>query len=162
LIGTEAIILEFFMNDKTIRDEALMDYADDPILAMRAIGKHLWAQEPGDAFVERLRSEDLLPAMKVERNTGADLQETVWRRLASRQREEFRTATGLPFTFEIDGSGIWFFRNGKRINKKLSRKQLNLAISRCPLSKTTEIADLMDYAYLFGILRDARIKGEAW
>ena len=136
----------------------------DPVLAMRAIGKTMWEREPGDAFVERLRSEDLPAALNVMRPADSDneLQETVWRRLANQQRKEFRTARGLPFTFEIDGAGIWFFRNGKRINMKLSRKQLNLAISRCPLENTPVIKDIRDFSYVFGLLTDARIKGEEW
>jgi hypothetical protein len=30
----------------------------DPVLLMLGIGKQLWKSEPGDSFVERLRSED--------------------------------------------------------------------------------------------------------
>jgi hypothetical protein len=33
--------------------------ANDPVLAMLAVGRQLWELEPGDNFVERLRSEDL-------------------------------------------------------------------------------------------------------
>jgi hypothetical protein len=33
--------------------------ASDPVLAMLGIGKQLWELEPGDSFVERLRSENL-------------------------------------------------------------------------------------------------------
>jgi hypothetical protein len=68
----------------------------------------------------------------------------------------------LPFTFEVEGSGIWFFREGRRINRKLTRTQAEAAISRCPLGSTTEIKDLMDYAYLFALLMDPRIRRAAW
>jgi hypothetical protein len=61
--------------------------------------------------------------------------------------------TGLPFTFEVEGTGIWFFRNGKRINRKLTRSQFEVALSRCPLAHTTEIKDLIDYPYLFASWR---------
>ncbi len=30
----------------------------DPVLLMLGVGKQLWQHEPGDSFVERLRSED--------------------------------------------------------------------------------------------------------
>lgn len=70
--------------------------------------------------------------------------------------------TGLPLTYEVEGNGIWFFRDGRRINRKLTRTQIEVAISRCPLRTTTEIKDLIDYPYLFALLRDARIRGEAW
>lgn len=32
----------------------------DPVLLMLGVGKQLWKHEPGDSFVERLRSEDPL------------------------------------------------------------------------------------------------------
>jgi hypothetical protein len=62
----------------------------------------------------------------------------------------------------VEGAGIWFFRDGRRINRKLTRTQVEAAIARCPLTSTTEIKDLMDYIYLFALLTDARIRGEAW
>jgi len=34
---------------------------NDPVLLMLGIGKQLWRREPGDRFVERLRSEDSPP-----------------------------------------------------------------------------------------------------
>jgi len=86
----------------------------------------------------------------------------VWRRIESHQREEFHTSRGLPFTFDVAGAGIWFFREGRRINRKLTRTQVDVAVSRCPLASTTEIKDLMDYAYLFALLMDPRIRSGAW
>lgn len=104
---------------------------DDPILAMLGVGRQ---QFPGPA--------ESLP--------GA-----AWLRVVAQQGKQFQTARGLPFTFEVEGTGIWFFRDGKRINRKLTRKQFEVALSRCPLKRTTEIKDLMDYPYLFAILKDA-------
>jgi len=136
---------------------------DDPVLSMLGVGKHLWKHEAGDRFVERLRSEDL-PAPPSERGSSAaeNTSDAVWQRIESHQGEQFKTATRLPFTYSVEGNGIWFFREGQRINRKLSRAQVNKAIARCPLTSTTEIKDLMDYAYLFALLMDARIRREAW
>ena len=137
----------------------------DPVLSMLGIGKHLWKDEPGDKFVERLRSEDLLPPPPFSHRQSSPAEsvaESVWRRIADHQGEEFKTATKLPFTYAMEGAGIWFFRNGRRIERKLSRTQVEKAIARCPLASTTEIRDLMDYAYLFGLLMDARIRRHAW
>jgi hypothetical protein len=136
--------------------------AADPVLLMLGVGRHLWAAEPGDAFVERLRSEALADPPTSNSDLGADLNEAVWLRIRSHQGEEFHTATSLPFTYEVEGLGIWFFRQGRRINRKLARIQVETAISRCPLNSTTEIKDLMDYAYLYGLLMDRRIRSEAW
>ena len=137
---------------------------NDPVLMMLGVGKQLWERESGDKFIERLRAEDLPPAafdahlqLPVE-----NASEAVWHRIKAHQGEEFKTATRLPFTYEVEGAGIWFFRNGKRIERKLSRAQVDKAIARCPLTSTTEIKDLMDYAYLFALLTDARIRRDAW
>ena len=136
----------------------------DPVLLMLGVGKQLWKREPGDRFVERLRSEDLPPSPFEGRldAPAENAQESVWHRIKSHQGEEFKTATRLPFTYEVEGAGIWFFRNGQRINRKLSRTQVDKAIARCPLTSTTEIKDLMDYPYLFALLMDTRIRREAW
>jgi hypothetical protein len=141
-----------------------MVVSDDPVLAMLGVGRQLWEPESGDRFVERLRSEELpsLPPAKRLAHPAASLPETVWQRVANHQGEHFQTVTGLPFTFELEGTGIWFFRNGKRVNRKLTRTQFEVALSRCPPAHTTEIKDLIDYPYLFAVLMDKRIRGQAW
>jgi hypothetical protein len=138
--------------------------ANDPVLAMLGVGRQLWELEPGDSFVERLRSEDLPtpPAIHPSPDPVGNLPEAVWRRIASHQGEPFQTVTGLPFTFEVEGAGIWFFRDGMRVNRKLTRTQFEVALSRCPLARTTEISDLMDYPYVFAVLMDKRIRGQEW
>jgi hypothetical protein len=131
---------------------------------MLGVGKQLWSREPGDSFVERLRSEDA-PPLSYEGQLDAPAQnaaESVWDRIKSHQGEEFKTVTGKPLTYEVERAGIWFFRDGERINRKLTRRQVEVAIARCPLTSTTEIKDLMDYPYLFALLMDARIRGGAW
>ena len=137
--------------------------AQDPVLAMLGVGQQLWKDEAGDPFVERLRSEDVsTPPGPAEGGGDDKLVEAVWRRIQTHEGEEFHTVTGLPFRFEVEGNGIWFYRDKKRIERKLSRKQVEAAIARCPLQSTTEIKDLMDFAYLFALLMDRRIRGEAW
>jgi hypothetical protein len=145
-----------------IRDQAVG--ANDPVLAMLGVGRQLWETEPGDNFVERLRSEDLPvpPAIRPSPDPAGNLPDAVWRRIVSKQGEQFQTVRGLPFTFEVEGAGIWFFRDGKRVNRKLTRTQFEVALSRCPLTRTTEISDLMDYPYVFAVLTDRRIRGREW
>ena len=137
---------------------------DDPVLAMLGVGQQLWEQEAGNQFVERLRSEDISapPSPRQTSNTAEDLSEAVWRMIQNHQGDQFQTVTGLPFTFKVDGNGIWFFRDRKRVNRKLTRTQVEIAISRCPLKSTTEIKDLIDYPYLFALLMDRRIRGLSW
>lgn len=137
---------------------------EDPVLSMLGIGRHLWEQESGERFVERLRSEDSPPPTPAVTSAclARDLAENVWSRIEKFQGEQFHTRRGLPLTFEVEGNGIWFFREGERINRKLTRAQVEVAISRCPLKSTTEIKDLMDYPYLFALLMDRRIRSDAW
>lgn len=150
------------MTRDKVRDQ--VTEADDPVLAMLGVGSQLWRGEPGDVFVERLRSEDsgASPVVHPSPAPAGKLPETVWQRLVSHQGEQFQTVSGLPLTFEVDGAGIWFFRNGKRVNRKLTRTQFEVALSRCPLTRTTEISDLMDYPYVFAVLTDRRIRGQEW
>src|SRR5262245_17652391 len=116
---------------------------NDPVLAMLGVGKQLWALESGDSFVERLRSGDLpvLPSAPGSNPAVENLAETVWQRVVQHQGSQFETKRGLPFTFEVEGNGIWFFRDGKRIERKLTRGQFEAALARCPLRSTTEIKD---------------------
>jgi hypothetical protein len=134
----------------------------DAVLLMLGIGKQLWSSESGDSFVERLRSEDEPPLEGRLDAPAENVADSVWHRIKSHEGEDFKTTTGLPFKYEVDGAGIWFFRDGRRINRKLTRTQVEVAITRCPLTSTTEIKDLMDYSYLFALLMDARIRGGAW
>ena len=137
--------------------------ARDPVLSMLGVGKQLWEHESGDDFVERLRSEEGLKSpLPPPQPAAHDLAESVWMRISKHQSQQFHTATGLPFTYKVEGAGIWFYREGRRINRKLMRTQVQVAISRCPLNTTTEIKDLIDYAYLFALLKDPRIRGGDW
>lgn len=149
---------------KSLKTMPATDVRRDPVLAMLGVGRSLWEHESGDAFVERMRSEEELavPSHVPLRTNEESVADTIWSRIDNHQGEQFYTVKGLPFTFAVEGSGIWFFRDGRRVNRKLSRKQVNVAISRCPLRKTTEINDLIDYPYLFAVLNDARIRGNTW
>jgi hypothetical protein len=149
--------------ERQVKEDERRD-EDDPVLLMLGVGKQLWESESGDRFIERLRSEELTDSPASGRHEAAaqNLPETVWQRIKSHQGEEFRTVTGLPLTYEVEGAGIWFWRDGERKNRKLTRNQVNVAISRCPLRATTEIKDLIDYPYLFAVLMDRRIRGDAW
>jgi hypothetical protein len=150
-------MLKTAINPKNNQDEQ-----DDPVLSMLGVGKHLWERESGDKFVERLRLEFEPPPAPQQKESQSSLAEAAWQRIQRHEGEEFHTARGLPVTYKVEGAGIWFFRNGQRIKRKLTRIQVDIAISRCPLTSTTEIKDLMDYPYLFALLKDSRIRAEAW
>jgi hypothetical protein len=89
--------------------------------------------------------------------------DSIWQRAKGLRGEIFYTSTNLPFTFDIeDNARIWFYRDGRRINRPSSRNQFNLAVERCPLRVTTGLSDLLCYAYLFGMLTDRRIRRTDW
>src|SRR5580658_9041799 len=93
------------MNKPSVRSEPKprSQEPNDPVLSMLGVGKELWKRESGENFVDRLRSEDLLPT-PFEGHAEApveDLSELVWRRIESHQGEEFKTATQLPFTYAV-------------------------------------------------------------
>ena len=122
---------------------------------MWGLGKHVWAGIDADEYVNSLRED-----WESERGWHEG---QVWQRITEHQGEEFRTVTGLPFIYEIDGnSGIWFYRDGRRIEKRLGRQDVEKAIRRCPLANTVEIRDCFDPAYLFALLMDSRIRGTDW
>jgi hypothetical protein len=155
-------IMNSIQAEKDIRRESPVGN-EDPVLAMLGVGQQLWEHEGGDRFVERLRAEDISAPLNPQTARPAeDLPEAVWRAIQNYQGEPFHTVRGLPLTFEVEGNGVWFFRDRKRVNRKLTRRQLDVAISRCPLKSTTEIKDLMDYPYVFALLMDPRIRGQAW
>ena len=133
---------------------------EDPILRLRGLGKELWANIDADRFVEELRSgwSEAAPRGLVPETSGVSAD--VWKRLVRHQGDRFQTATGLPFTYEIEGaSGIWFYRNGKRVNRRLSRSELESALKQGPPHSPTDLKEFQDPSYLFGILKDSRIVG---
>jgi hypothetical protein len=143
---------------------------DDPFLQMRGAGKEIWAGIDADAFVDELRTgwevTDSRPAEKprrTERREAAPASQSaakVWARLVRHQGEEFRTKKELPFKYEIDGSsGIWFFRKGKKIPKRLWRGDLEKALAKAPIQRPSDIKECFDSSYVYGLLTDARIVG---
>ena len=148
-------ILDWYQRDYCGRTSRLTP-DEDFVLQMRGIGAEIWADVNSDEFVSNLRSgwePDPSPSRLADR---------VWQRIVACQKGTFYTATRRPFTYAVEGSGIWFYRNGRRINMRLARTELDAAIARCPLEKTADIKDLRDFAYLFGLLMDRRIRGEDW
>jgi hypothetical protein len=137
----------------------------DPVLLMLGVGKQLWQAESGDRFIERLRREDVaaFPIANAEESRSAKgLADAAWSRIERHQAEEFHTVRGLPFTYQVEGSGIWFRRNGRRVGRRLTRTQVEIAISRCPLTNAAKIHDLIAPAYLFALLMDPRIRMKSW
>jgi hypothetical protein len=145
-------------------------YQQDFVLGMQGVGEEIWVDQGGDQHVEGLRRNwgtEREPGSKLPaQEEPDDFLPRVWSRIVSHQGKEFQTKTNLPFTYEVEGhSGIWFYREGKRVNKRLRSGQLYEAIKRCKRrfpEKVTELGDLFDSAYLYGLLKDKRIRTSDW
>jgi hypothetical protein len=138
---------------------------DDPVLQMWGVGKEIWKDEGGDAFIARERAalDEEMETRSANTAPKADsINERVWKRIVAHEGDEFRTSRDLPFTYSVDGNGIWFYRDGERVNQRLARGEVDQAILLCPVSKTTDLATFRDPSYLYGLLIDSRIRGKDW
>jgi hypothetical protein len=138
---------------------------EDPVLQMWGVGKEIWKDEDGDAFIARERAA-LDDELESKRASGPfpseSVRKRVWKRIVAHQGAQFRTAASLPFTYSVDSNGIWFYRNGKRVNQRLTRSEVDRAILLCPVSKTTELSKFRDSSYLYGFLMDSRVRSKDW
>jgi hypothetical protein len=133
---------------------------EDPIVRLRGLGKEIWSGVDPDAYVERLRSGWELDPNSRERQTAQSDFQDLWEKVVKHQGAEFRTKSGLPFTHEVEGSsGIWFKRNGKTINQRLWRREVEQAFAKLPLHGPTDLKEFRDSSYLYGLLTDPRIVG---
>jgi hypothetical protein len=162
-------LLDWYEKDYC-KGSAPAEEEEDPILSLRGLGKQIWAGVDPDAYVNELRSGwiegDKVPvswdggAANPPPSGRPQDAERIWERVLRHQGAEFKTITGRPFTHKIEGgSGIWFFRNGRRIEHRLWRGELEAALTKCPLTKTTDLARFQCPSYLFGLLTDPRIIG---
>ena len=88
--------------------------------------------------------------------------EQAWIRVHKHQGEIFKTTSGLPYDYSVDGNGIRISGEGRLINRRITRNQINRAIERCPLQQTTDIRDCIGMSYIFGILMDPRVRRGLW
>ncbi|HKW98541.1 MAG TPA: hypothetical protein VJN43_12465 [Bryobacteraceae bacterium] len=153
-------LLDWYENEYCKGEGNAMKEQDDPILQMWGLGKEIWAGTNADEYVNSLRS-----GWEDEEKIASAIPEmdVIWRRIGQHQGEEFRTSRGLLFTYQVEGKGgIWFYRNGERVNQRFGRGDVEKAVQKCPLEKTSDINECRDYAYLFGVLMDPRIRGRNW
>jgi hypothetical protein len=81
--------------------------------------------------------------------------EMVWQRIKALAGEQFRTKTGLPFTYSIDGTRVIPDSTGYPLHVS----QFRLAFDRQPLRGPGDINSLVrGPAYVYAILTDPRVK----
>lgn len=82
----------------------------------------------------------------------------VWARIKRHEGHEFRTITGLPFTYEVPGN---YLRTSRTV-RHLSRSNFGKALELMPASSPVVLKDLQGSAYTWAILMDPRIRGTHW
>jgi len=85
---------------------------------------------------------------------GMDSFDAVWQRIEAHAGKEFRTKTGLPFTYEVVGTSVVPDRTGYPLHVSNFRAAFDLL----PLSGPGQINTLVrGPAYVYAILTDRRI-----
>jgi hypothetical protein len=86
----------------------------------------------------------------------------IWAQIEAHAGQRFTTATGLPFTYRVAGNSLKVSRDGREINRSLSRTNFMKAAARMPTAKPSDIKERQGSAYSWAILMDRRIRGDAW
>lgn len=86
----------------------------------------------------------------------------VWTRIERYAGQTFNTVTGLPFTYRTPGDYLKVTRDGREINRSLSRTNFKKASASMPTAKPSDIKNSQGSAYTWAILMDRRIRGDAW
>lgn len=86
----------------------------------------------------------------------------VWDRIRRCAGQTFSTATGLPFTYRVPGEFLRVQREGREINRSLSRTNFEKAAADMPADKPSDIKGRQGSAYTWAILMDQRIRQRDW
>ena len=86
----------------------------------------------------------------------------VWPRIEQHAGSEFKTRTGLVFTYRVPGRFLRVTRDGREINRSLSRTNFAKALERMPTEHPSDLKDRQGSAYTWGVLMDPRIRLEDW
>jgi len=167
-------------NDLPPEDQRLLDFyenqycvvgrkpplGEDPLLSLRGVGRKMWAAAGGgENYIRQERMAWDLDD-KADRSIATapieDVMDDVWNRIVACEGRVFYTTTMLPFTYRVDGNGIWPIRDERTINRKLLKTEIRKAVLKGKPSSVTELAEFIDSSYLFAILRDPRTCPADW
>jgi hypothetical protein len=82
--------------------------------------------------------------------------EPIWRRIVNATGEEFRTATGLSFTFELKGQVV----RPSRTKYNLARSDFEKAWTILPTATRSQLNRIVrGPSYVVAILKDPRVQG---
>jgi len=88
--------------------------------------------------------------------------DAVWDRIRRCAGQIFTTATGLPFTYRVPGDYLRVTRDGREINRSLSRTNFAKATLDMPAAKPSDIKESQGSAYTWAILMDKRVRQGDW
>jgi hypothetical protein len=152
--------------EKEYCGDAPAEAGDDPILSLRGLGKGIWSNIDPDEYIRELRADwsdetahtGAVGAAERESFAREPRDDRLWERIIRFQGEQFKTSTGLPFTYEVEGnSGVWFYREGERIDRRVWRGEIESAWKNTPLQSPSGLRKFQCSSYLYGLLTDARI-----
>lgn len=84
--------------------------------------------------------------------------EHVWSRIRRHAGETFHTARGLQFSYSVPGDYLRVSRDGREINRSLSKTNFRKAAELMPTDGPGGIKDRQGASYTWAILMDPRIR----
>lgn len=84
--------------------------------------------------------------------------DVVWERIRRQAGQQFRTITGLPFTYEVPGN---YLRVDRTI-RNLSRSNFAQALELMPADGPAQLRGRQGAAYTWAILMDHRVRRDDW
>lgn len=88
--------------------------------------------------------------------------ELIWARIKGCAGAVFHTAQGLPFTYHLPGEYLVVNRDGRDINRSLSKTNFRPATEQMPVPGPAGLGGLQGTSYTWAILSDERIRPSAW
>lgn len=88
--------------------------------------------------------------------------DSVWTRIVLCEGQPFTTATGLEFTYQVPGQFLKVSRDGREINRSLSRTNFARALEAMPADRPSDISDRQGPSYTWAILMDLRVREQDW
>jgi hypothetical protein len=110
----------------------------------------------------RIGRWELTSAFRVGSSTYDDVAmrhiDRVWARIKANAGLEFRTVTGLPFTYEVPGN----YLRVSRTVRNLSRSNFQKALELVPAEGPGQLRGRQGASYTWAILMDPRIRQDDW
>ncbi|MGW5365981.1 hypothetical protein [Actinopolymorpha pittospori] len=87
---------------------------------------------------------------------------TIWERIQQHAGAEFRTVTGLPFSYQVPGQYLRVTRGASDVNRFLSRTNFERALEMMPAPSPGVLKGRQGASYTWAILMDPRIRQDDW